>query len=57
MESNLLQHQAKIQQLLQKFLEPDFEIKNDTYLSRLLTHFSAQEKTGQCWVLFFFLPV
>jgi hypothetical protein len=54
MESNLLQHQAKIKQLLQKFLEPDFEIKNDTYLSRLLTHFSAQEKTGQCWVLFFF---
>ncbi|RZC33047.1 hypothetical protein BDFB_004776 [Asbolus verrucosus] len=46
MESNnVMQHQAKIQQLLQKFLEPNFEIKNDTYLNRLLTHFSGQEKT------------
>ncbi|XP_044272396.1 uncharacterized protein LOC123016210 isoform X4 [Tribolium madens] len=46
MESNtVVQCQSKLQQLFQKFLEPDFEIKTDTYLNRLLTHLSSQEKT------------
>ncbi|KAI4456511.1 brca1-associated atm activator 1 [Holotrichia oblita] len=42
MDGILSQYEVKLKKLLEKFLDPDFQIRNDVYINTLFSHLSGQ---------------
>lgn len=46
MDGFVSQYEVKFRKLLEKFLDPDFQIRNDVYINTLLSHLSGKHDQG-----------
>lgn len=46
MAVSIVEYEVKLKTLLKEFLTPSYQIRNDVYLSSLLSHFSGKNDKG-----------